>query len=294
MMNECKRIGHILKQSDVVISNTIYQCYTETLTRICNVHSGSRTNSALSQRERAKNVKNLVPMCLNALVPTKKKAAFTLAEVLITLGIIGVVTALTIPSLITNYKAHRLRSQFLKSYSVVQQVFKQMESDDVSLDPASYARQSGSFYRLFKNYLTGITDCGTWTTKASPCANVYNLNYKNFDKSKTVNSYYFDDGQIILPDGTLLIFENPAAKDYLWVLVDINGYNNPPNIWGYDLFTFEFLDGELRTMGDKGTTYNDMDKYCSLNSTEYENEIACASKAKTNPDYFKEVVQEFK
>lgn len=223
-----------------------------------------------------------------------ERGAFTLAEVLITLGIIGVVAALTIPSLITNYKAHRLRSQFLKSYSVVQQVFKHMEADDVSLDPVSYARHSGSFYTLFKNYLTGITDCGTWTTKASPCANVYNLNYKTFDKTKLAPRSYFDDGQIILPDGTLLIFENPTLADYLWVLVDINGYNNPPNIWGYDLFTFEFLDGELRTMGDKGTTYNDMDKYCNLNSTESENGIACASKAKTNPDYFKEVVRDFK
>ena len=50
-------------QSDVVISNTVHQCHPETLTRICNVHSSSRTNSALSQRERAKNVKNLLPYC---------------------------------------------------------------------------------------------------------------------------------------------------------------------------------------------------------------------------------------
>ena len=33
-----------------------------------------------------------------------KKLAFTLAEVLITLGIIGVVAALTLPALISNYK----------------------------------------------------------------------------------------------------------------------------------------------------------------------------------------------
>ena len=57
-------------------------------------------------------------------LPTHK-CAFTLAEVLITLGIIGIVAALTIPSLITNYKANKLRAQFLKSYSTVQQVFKQ-------------------------------------------------------------------------------------------------------------------------------------------------------------------------
>ena len=48
---------------------------------------------------------------------TNKEPAFTLAEVLITLGIIGVVAALTIPSLITNYKARKLHTQFLKSYS---------------------------------------------------------------------------------------------------------------------------------------------------------------------------------
>lgn len=44
---------------------------------------------------------------------TKKKVAFTLAEVLITLGIIGIVVAMTIPTLMTNIKARKLRTQFL-------------------------------------------------------------------------------------------------------------------------------------------------------------------------------------
>lgn len=44
-------------------------------------------------------------------------SGFTLAESLITLGIIGVVAAMTIPNLLTNYKTQRLHSQFLKSYS---------------------------------------------------------------------------------------------------------------------------------------------------------------------------------
>ena len=43
--------------------------------------------------------KFLVPQCPSILVPLKK-AAFTLAEVLITLGIIGIVAAMTMPSLI--------------------------------------------------------------------------------------------------------------------------------------------------------------------------------------------------
>ena len=63
---------------------------------------------------------------------------FTLAEVLITLGIIGVVAAITIPNLINNYKAKRLHSQFLKSYSTIQQVMKMFESEDMSTDPKDY------------------------------------------------------------------------------------------------------------------------------------------------------------
>ena len=43
-----------------------------------------------------------------------KNSGFTLAEVLITLGIIGVVAALTIPTLMTNLKAQKLPSQFLR------------------------------------------------------------------------------------------------------------------------------------------------------------------------------------
>ena len=39
--------------------------------------------------------------------PTKERFAFTLAEVLITLGIIGIVAAMTIPNLIFNYKVKR-------------------------------------------------------------------------------------------------------------------------------------------------------------------------------------------
>ena len=42
------------------------------------------------------------------------RIGFTLAEILITLGIIGVVAAMTIPALMTAYKAHRYKSQFLK------------------------------------------------------------------------------------------------------------------------------------------------------------------------------------
>ena len=52
-----------------------------------------------------------------------RKAAFTLAEVLITLGIIGVVAAMTLPTLITSYKEKQRVTQLKKSYSVLQQAY---------------------------------------------------------------------------------------------------------------------------------------------------------------------------
>ena len=49
-----------------------------------------------------------------------RRVAFTLAEVLITLGIIGVVAALTIPSLIAKYQDKVLINQTKKAFSVFQ------------------------------------------------------------------------------------------------------------------------------------------------------------------------------
>ncbi len=230
------------------------------------------------------------------------KKGFTLAETLITLGIIGVVAAITLPGLMNTYKAHKLRSQFLKSYSTIQQVFRQMEADDVSLDPTTFS--GGKMYDTFKRYLTGITECGKGNNasnkKFRPCYDYTDssVGYKTYNGKNKVPINKFDDGQLVLPDGSLIAFENPnlpsTSTFYVWVFVDLNGFDNPPNRFGYDLFTFEFLDGELRTMGDKGTTYNDLTTYCDENSSKDLNGIACAHNAKINSDYFKKIVKEFK
>lgn len=56
---------------------------------------------------------------------------------------------------------------------------------------------------------------------------------------------------------------------------------------------FEFLDGEIRTMGDKGTKYP-ADLYWVPNVSRTYNGLVCAFKAKTNTDYFKNLVKDFK
>ena len=59
----------------------------------------------------------------------KKQVAFTLAEVLITLGIIGVVAALTMPSLIANHTKSVVEARLEKFYSSMNQAIRMAELD---------------------------------------------------------------------------------------------------------------------------------------------------------------------
>lgn len=222
-----------------------------------------------------------------------KNKAFTLAETLITLGIIGVVAALTIPGLINNYKAQKLHAKFLKTYSLLQQGFKQMEADDVSLDPATYP-YNAPFYTTYMKYFKGTIDCGRDYIahgKESCYLPKDTFKYRDYSGQSTIREDYLDDGQFVLPDGTIIFFENNYLG--IWVTADINGLDKP-NRWGVDLFTFQFIEGELRTMGSEGTLYTDLTEYCNYNISSRMNGIACAHLAKNNNDYFKHVIKEYK
>lgn len=58
-----------------------------------------------------------------------RRVAFTLAEVLITLGILGIVSAMTIPTLVKNYEKQQTLSQLKKTYAIIKQV-EQMQKVD--------------------------------------------------------------------------------------------------------------------------------------------------------------------
>ena len=60
--------------------------------------------------------------------PRFAKVAFTLAEVLITLGVIGVVAAMTLPTLIQNYKKHEVETKLAKFYTVMNQAVTRAEA----------------------------------------------------------------------------------------------------------------------------------------------------------------------
>jgi prepilin-type N-terminal cleavage/methylation domain-containing protein len=79
---------------------------------------------------------------------TFKNFGFTLAEVLITLGIIGIVSALTIPALITNIRGNRLKSQFNKAYADLNQAARAFYQDnDMSVQEYQFqVYESNSMY----------------------------------------------------------------------------------------------------------------------------------------------------
>lgn len=174
---------------------------------------------------------------------------FTLAEVLITLGIIGVVATITIPNLMTSYKAHVIHKKLLKSYSVIRQVERMMKYDDI--DPEEYRTNSKTpFYKIFIKYMSGATDCGSGYV--NKCFSVWDT-YSNAGWSPA----YMDDGCIISADGIVYFFENlysnTSTANPLLITVDINGYKTKPNKLGIDLFVFEFVNGEFKPYGAQGT-----------------------------------------
>ena len=230
-----------------------------------------------------------------------KKCAFTLAEVLITLGIIGVVAAITLPNLMTAYKARVLRSQFMKSYSLVQQAYKMMEADGIGLSPSDFdflvTRQIHPFQTAIQPYFTGTTNCRQGSS-SSVCLNDISIKgspYLTLSGKNKISWSFFDDGQFALKDGTLFLFENPNGGQRVWLFVDINGIQGKPNKAGVDLFVFQLTDDGLKAMGDEGTEYVG-DTYCAATgwSGGAYNGMSCTNKAKNDPDYFKKVLKVIK
>ena len=61
------------------------------------------------------------PNIQKAISSASRKVAFTLAEVLITLGIIGVVAAMTLPTLLANHRKNVAEARLTKFYSAINQ-----------------------------------------------------------------------------------------------------------------------------------------------------------------------------
>ena len=181
--------------------------------------------------------------------------AFTLAEVLITLVIIGVVAALTIPNLMTKYQHHVLENQFKKSlYTISQLVASTKSALGVSRLNAYCSEYDGKKYYNAPECYTEINNYikKLQSTKYKGTTSVYQIiRGTTNDPIKTYNNKnnitYSGDTfsyPIIytnkLADGSYLGFY--VNNFSLQFGVDLNG-NKKPNRLGYDIFIF-FLNNQ--------------------------------------------------
>ena len=178
-----------------------------------------------------------------------KSAAFTLAEVLVTLGIIGVVSAMTVPTLMQNYQRQSYVTQLHKVYNEMSQVFQQMMTDRnaLNLKETGLLNTTEQATETFKNYLKVVQDCGN---NFSPCfASEYHSTTGSSIKTVEANwwssSFVLADGAAIGLHGLIDYSAGNVSYPYGYMYVDINGAKGP-NITGRDFFLFYYFnDGTL-------------------------------------------------
>jgi type II secretory pathway pseudopilin PulG len=90
---------------------------------------------------------------------SRKKAAFTLAETLIAIGIIGVVSALTIPTLIKNYQKRVIETNLKKTFAELQSVIKQSELDNGPFEGWDYTLGYPAFAKTYITPYMKIRQC---------------------------------------------------------------------------------------------------------------------------------------
>ena len=199
----------------------------------------------------------------------RSKKAFTLAEVLITLGIIGVVAALTIPTLMKNYQQVQYVTSLKKAYSQMNQVLQQMAMDNGDDIKTIFGNSTvagdaiSSYYKVVKNCKTNL---------GGGCFAQFNDNYDG----SSGTTYDFDNNaayyKFITADGIafeLYSFNNncttnrgfaaaPDSPTYnsacAEVYIDVNGIKGPNNL-GRDVFYYDITSNRTPLLYPKGGFY---------------------------------------
>lgn len=173
------------------------------------------------------------------LLDKNRVPGFTLAEVLITLAIIGVVAALTIPLLINYANDLQYKSAAKKAYSLCAQTIQLIKQEGEH--PLSYYIGSTfTFKNDFMPYFKVIKDCGNSDCVASTSNSDV---YTSFSGSPADTNALGGDGQFVTNDG--MFFNIQQGAGFVSIGVDVNGYQKKPNVYGKDMFFFTLLSDRL-------------------------------------------------
>ena len=166
----------------------------------------------------------------------KKSLGFTLAEVLITLGIIGVVAAMTMPTLMNSTQGAQYKAAYKKALSAISQAV----TLNVALDDSNFADTSAtaldadfSINKILSDRMNVVkigqstdADKGLYPVNADTTALIAETNY----------TFYFNDGSVFsfpvaAKNCTLDTTKNTAGlDDNCYGIIDVNGSKGPNRV----------------------------------------------------------------
>ncbi len=186
------------------------------------------------------------------------KKAFTLAEVLITLCIIGVVAAMTLPVITQKVDKQVTVSKLKKSLATMYEIVRLSEADNGEVWTWNFSEseydhafiESDFFKRYFEPYIKKVGNYGEKSVQQT----IYDT--YNIDGVKKT----FTTSWVILPDGSSFgIFSNagidgsaPGGGSYMWIFLDINAMKGP-NRLGKDIFMAELVRNKRVVMWGNGS-----------------------------------------
>lgn len=149
----------------------------------------------------------------------KKFNAYTLAEVLIALGVIGVVAAMTMPAIIKHYQKQVTVTRLKKAYSELYQAVNMSVNENTEVENWDYSLTGEEFFlKYLKPYL-----------KAEQIKN----DKKETSNSTVSNTYLLSNGTTLKIYLITFANERQAAQ----IRLDINGAQKP-NVLGRDKFIY--------------------------------------------------------
>ena len=190
------------------------------------------------------------------------KLAFTLAEVLITLGIIGIVAAMTLPSILQKRERLSIVVALKKFYSSFQNAINLSQLDHgpaVNWDTKTDYNDTEAMYAWFDEYVIQYMKILVNCNKDNNKACFHNYSYSTFPGESNIPSssmantrimYIFQDGSAftaITGGGT------ESMSRIFHIIFDTNGYRKP-NAYGQDIFSFRYNKGKIYCDDHKSVT----------------------------------------
>jgi len=224
------------------------------------------------------------------------KSAFTLAEVLITLAIIGVVAAMTIPTLISNYQEKVTVTKIKKTYAVLSNalalaivengpvntwgitntVVGSNENGEIITDNT----QAPKLFAILSKHLKGTTLPYNWYDGSE----TFNLQKKsNSGGAIYADPVPTDPTSMQLPDGVIVeagqFYEDMCNNDTdLCTVIGVYLPNNDKKYYlGHNYFYFYLGKNKVYAAGYRNDLINSFDTMCNISNNSYGNGRGCTA-----------------